>query len=570
MGWRDTLARFINPQGFGDARPEDPRRSIPYLPFPFASAGITLTMDEALRVSVVWACVDAITKGIASSEWQVFEKEDEDRKRSVDDPLEWLLNVRPNPEMTAIAWREAMLFSALTWGNGYTEIVRNRAGKIIELWPLRPDRMWPTRAPDDDGQGALEYWYFNWRGGWTVLRPDQVLHFRGPSLNGWMGENLIARSARAIALAAAQERFASAYFGNNAVLGTILKYPKTLSDAAHKRLKEDWEEKNATPDKSHKPFILEGGMELEILTVKANEAAVVDQRTFSIEEICRFYGVPPHKVQHLARATNNNIEHQGLEFTRDALAPWVKRLCQEVDAKCFPQRAPWRTSHIDTDWLSYGDMKSRWEAYTLARNTGVYSANDILRMERKNTLGPEGDVRIVPLNMTTLEGLEASVEKIKAETERAKLPPALPPAPGENVSGQPGQGPAAPPAKEAPPTPKKEGSKAMLSATLVLLFSGTLDRFGRKLENREKDLRRKASRTDAEVNAALVELREESTEDVLAEFKEGFNILRNIGIEVPEDDSNTQVLLAMDSVINKQQDPRGAALGVVSRYLKEE
>ena len=42
------------------------------------------------------------------------------------------------------------------------------------------------------------------------------------------------------------------------------------------------------------------------------KAQLVESRKFQVEEICRWFGVPPHKVQHLERSTFNNIEHLGI------------------------------------------------------------------------------------------------------------------------------------------------------------------------------------------------------------------------------------------------------------------
>jgi hypothetical protein len=444
----------------------------------------------------------------------------------------------------------------------------------MEIWPLLSSRMWPTRVPTEDGKGELQYWYFNWSGGWSILRPQDVLHFRGPTIDGLMGRNMVAQAARAIGSAMAQERFASSYFGNNATLGTILKYPKTLSEQAYNRLKADWEEKHSGPSNAHKPFILEGGMELQELTRNVQELQLVDSRVFSIEEICRFWGVPPHKVQHLARATFNTLEHLGIEFTRDALTPWVKRLCQEVDYKLFPQRAPWRNSNIDTDWLQHGDAKSRWEAHQIGRRIGVLSANDIRRKEKLNTLGETGEIRLVESNLTTIEGIEQQVEKLKADTARAKDPPPPPPQlPGEAPEvEEPGEeeGPLLDPlALEVGaylPGVKPVPAKESLRSAVELLVSGSLERYQRKLSNREKDLRRKASRSEVEIRNALAELRAESMEILVGEIAQVLSILASAGVTAPEDLQST-VLLTVDSMDNGRTSCDAAVQAVLTKLL---
>src|SRR6202022_5065905 len=194
--------------------------------------------------------------------------------------------------------------SALTWGNGYAEIVRNSRGDVAELWPLFPDRMIPRRR--DVAPYALFYEYLNQDGGRVELEPDRVFHLRGPGIAGLVGDNVVSRAAKAMSLAAAQERFASTYFGNNTVIGGALKHPKKLTPETHDRLKKDWEDKYKGPFKANRPIILEEGMEWLPFSNDAEKAQLIASRTFQIEEICRWYGVPPHKVQHLLRATFNN------------------------------------------------------------------------------------------------------------------------------------------------------------------------------------------------------------------------------------------------------------------------
>lgn len=552
---------------YGDTRPEDPRRTLHYLPLPVHAAGISLTMDEATQLSVTWACMDAITKGISSSRWNVYSEEAGNHELLPDDPNYWLLNVRPNPDMTAQAWKESMLYQAVSWGNSYSEIVRNRAGKPVQLWPLLSDRMVTTReVPEDGSTGELEYWYFQpYMGGWVKLRPSQVLHFRGPSINGLMGENMVARSAKSIAVAVAQERFVSAFFANGATLGTILKYPKTLSPDAHKRLKEDWEEKHQGPDKAHKPFILEGGMDIQVLGLDGEKLQLIDSRKFSVEEICRFFGVPLHKVQSIDRATFNNIEHLGLEFVRDSLKPWAKRFEQEVDFKLFPQKSPWRQTHFDMEWLTQGDAKSRWEAYQIGRRIGVLNANDILRKEGQNTIGPEGDIRLVEANMTTLEGIKALVDKTKAEAKNAKNPPPppVPPPAGGDEEDAGGEGESKPPPPKEEPAKPQTNPRQLVQEAVVALWASVFERYQRKLHNRETDLRRKRSRSETEVNAALAELRIEAREGFWDEFKEGFDILGKLG-PLPKEEKLRALVIRAADVVDSGKDPTDAAMLLLS------
>lgn len=354
-------------------------------------SGINVTPETALQVSAVWACIDVIAKALAASDWNVFKVlPNGDRDLLADDPLHYILNTRPNPDMTAFSARYAILACALSWGNGYAEIVRDMANRVVELWPIFPDRVYPYREG-----GVLWYRVTNDDGTFVTLAASDVLHVRGRGLSGYFGDNMIEKAAKAIALAIAQERFAEAYFGNGTQLGGLLECPGELDDVSFKRLKEQWESRHRGPGRAFSVAFVSAGMKWHPVDIEAEKAQLTEARSQQVEEICRWFGVPPHKIQHLVRATFNNIEHLGIEFYRDALCPWQRELQQEADYKLFSIRGPRRFTVINLAWTTQGDFKSRADGYRIMREIGVYSANDILRKEGENTIGPEGDIRYV-------------------------------------------------------------------------------------------------------------------------------------------------------------------------------
>lgn len=557
----------------------DPRQAIYLIPMPQSIAGIRLTDQEAMCLSVVWACIDAIVKAVVCSDWKVYAVQRvvrsgrTERIEQPDDPIYWLLNKRPNEEATAIAWKEAMYYSAVGTGNGYSEIVRNGAGKVTALHWIETNRVTPRREVLEDGrQGGIVYDVWQYAGGWITLGPSDIFHLRGPSLDSLTGDHMIARAAHAIANAVAAERFRGSYFNNNTVMGTILKHPRTLSDTAHKRLVKDYEEKHKGPNKAHKPLILEGGM--DIVTNIGNDpqkSQMIETSQFSVEDICRFFGVPPHKVQHLLRATYNNIEHLGIEFTRDAVTPWTKRGEQEADFKLFPQKAPWRETKMDTAWLMFGDAKSQAEAYQIYRRTGVYSVNDILQKRGENTIGPEGDVRMVENNMMSLEALGETTRKMAAEADKAEKD-ATAPTPPPQIPGKPPDAalpevvvavadaePAEAPAVVADP-------RQALRDAVQTMIVGSLERYGRRLTNRATDLHRNGKHDEVAIAAHMAEERASLRPRLVEDCAEALQIAARAQVGITLSDLEQTVVNAADFVDNGGAAAL-AAESIVRRYL---
>ncbi len=377
-------------------RPEDPQSRGRGDILSVTVAGVRVSPEVAFGVSVFWACVDVIASAMASSDWNVYEGARGTDKNTAlpTDGLNYVLNTRFNPEMTAQSGKRAMGIAAAGYGNGYAEIEYDRAGRIIALWPISPDRV---EARRDIETGRFFYRITQDYGNATVdMEPDLIFHIRGSGLLGNVGDSVTVRAATTIGEAVALQQFSAAYFGNNAQLGTVFNYKSgAVDDTKYKRLKEQLEQRHKGSRKAFTTAILDGGeWDVKNMGTTADDAQLIPAKQQIIEDMCRYFHMPPHKIQHMLRMTNNNIEHQGLEFSRDTLRPWKKEVEQEADYKLVPMRAR-KFIEIDLDWAEQGDYKSRAEAFAIYRAQGVFSANQILRKLGENTIGPEGDIRLV-------------------------------------------------------------------------------------------------------------------------------------------------------------------------------
>ena len=431
--------------------PNDPDREIRFLSTANL-AGVRVNQDTALQVSAIWACVVVISNALAASDWNVLAKTSPTvRTRLDNDRIQYLLNVRPNEEMTAKQMKQAWLISAVLAGNGYLEIARDRANRPAALWPISWDRVDPKRDPD----GTLWWRVPNDDSTEVRIEHRNMLHLAGPGVTGLLGDAVIARGAATFALAIAAESFASAYFGNGTTPGILLEPAGVgaMDDTTYNRLKQQFEGRHRGPGRSFRFGVLEGGMKIHQLKITAQEAQMTEGRKHQIEEICRWFGVPPHKVAHLVHSTLSNIEHLGMEFARDTLRPWARGIQEEATYKLFGERETAKYVHIDLDWASQGDFQSRTVAYRNMREMGAYSVNDILIAEGKNTIGPAGDIRVVTSASIRLEDVGKNYDTSNSEPKR-----------------------------EPPPSPDTDDEDDSVSAKwLVQIF----DRCARRVANRE-------------------------------------------------------------------------------------
>lgn len=387
----------------------------------FIRGGRIIDEQTAFEVSVVWACVDIQARAIAASDWYLFRRTGRKRSEELfDDPLTYILNTRPNAEMSAVSFRRALAIAMLSWGQGYAEIYRDASNRIVGFYPIHPARVRPFRT----NSGVIAYEVQNYYGASSIIAAENMVHVKGPSIVGLMGVNKIGLAAATIALTIATNEFSSSYFQNGGRPGGVLEFPSRLDDEHFNQLKQRWASRHEGPEKAFKTAILDGGLKYMPLPNDASKGQTIESRQFQIEDICRFWGVPPHKVQHLIKATESNAEQLGRGFVTDCLRPIAREFQQEFDFKCLRQRVGMVYTRIDLDWVMEGSFKERMEGFQMARNSGILNANEIREEMNYDDMGPDGDKYIVQGAMIGLKDVGLPYRD-KAAAKAA-------PAPGES------------------------------------------------------------------------------------------------------------------------------------------
>lgn len=361
-------------------------------------AGVEVSPESGYRVPAAWACINVIAQTIASLPLRTYRRlENDNREEDKSSPLYKLLHDKPNEWQTSYEWRLMMMAMVLTYGNAYSQIVY-RAGRPVALVPFPAGHVTPFWSPT----GERAYYTSKRDGDFQVLLKDEVLHFMGvPNYDGLYGLSPIESCANAMGITIASEKFGARFFANGSKLSGIITHPEVLSDKARENLRKSWEARYQGVENSHNTAVLEEGVSFTPLTIPPDQAQFLETRKFQRSEIASIYRVPPHMIGDLERSTNNNIEHQSLEFIKYTMRPWFVSWEQQLETKLLsPRQQNEMFIEFDADAMLRGDMQSRYEAYATARNWGWMSTNDIRRAENMNSLDEEqGDVYLQPLNM---------------------------------------------------------------------------------------------------------------------------------------------------------------------------
>ena len=360
----------------------------------------TVTTGSAMQIATVFTCVRILAESVMMLPLEIRQRTaDGGSRRATEHPAFPLLHDLSNSEMTAAEVRQTAMGHLAQWGNAYLQKIPDNAGRWMQLWPLRPDRMTVNRGPD----GELIYQYRNSSERNLVFKSWEIMHVRGLSPDGLIGYSPIGVARRTFDTQARMDQYQDAFYANGARPGMLLKHPGKLSDKAYARLLASWEERHQGAVNANRLAILEEGMAAEDVGIPQNDAQFLESKKFSRAEICALFRVPAHMANDMESATFASLEQTSLEFVLYTLTPWLV-LWEQAIARDLLTAAERRTYYAKhkLQGLLRGDNASRSAFYSTGLQWGYFSINDVRGFEDINPV-EGGDTYFVPLNMVPLE-----------------------------------------------------------------------------------------------------------------------------------------------------------------------
>ena len=365
-------------------------------------AGVPVDAEAAQKLSTVWRCVRLLSETVAGLPLIMFENiaNGEERRRATNHPLYAVLHDQPNAHQSAFEFWELMLGYVLLRGNAYAIIQPGPRGPVDQLIPVHPDRVKVERLES----GRLRYLVRQGNG--IADKPyndEDIFHLRGPSADGVTGMSIIDYAQESFGMGLAGEKYGARFFRNDSKPSGILSTDKKLSPGAKERLASDWKAMHGGTNQ-HQVAVLEEGLNWQAVSITPEEAQFLQTREFQAEDVCRWFGVPPHMVGLTSKATSwgSGIEQMSIGFVTYTLMPWLVRIQQAIsrDLIIAPQRY---FAEFVVAGLLRGDTLARYQAYQTGINTGFMTRNEARRLENMNPL-PGLDEPLQPLNMGTAGG----------------------------------------------------------------------------------------------------------------------------------------------------------------------
>jgi len=353
--------------------------------------------DKALTLTSVWNAIRLLSESVSSLPITVYRKENNgDKVEDVNNRIYNLIKFKPNNFQNKITFFEYVMYSVLTDGNAYVQIVRDNSANPVQLIPINPDYV---------NIFIKENELFYQMDGGSVLDSADVLHIKLITDDGIEGLSPIDQCAKAINWNLSIEEFGSTFFKNGAKPSSVLSTDRALSETAIERLKNSFNSSYAKLKSSNSTIILEEGLTFKPISISPEQAQFLASRQFGIEEIARIFNIPPHMLKDLSKSSFNNIEMQSQEYVTYTLMPYLTRIEQEMNLKLFRTNELGKTFvEFNVNGLLRGDVKTRNEAYKTAIQNGYMSINEVRQKENLNSI-EGGDKHFIQMNMTTIENI---------------------------------------------------------------------------------------------------------------------------------------------------------------------
>jgi hypothetical protein len=238
------------------------------------------------------------------------------------------------------------------------------------------------------------------------------------SSDGIKGCSPIQYARDSIGLSKSRQAMMSGLYKGGGFIKYFLKTTKRLGPEGRKNFRESWRDIHATqPGAPYSPPILEDDVDLKTLGMSNDDLQTIEAERISAIEICQFFGVPPHLVFLLDRATFSNIEHQGIEYKSLHLQPWAVRFEQAIESHFYPTD-PFYVEFL-MDALLRGDTQSRYEAYSKALGGRAFmTINEARRKEGWEPIEGEDEIPPPP-NASLSEGGDDETPRSDSEREAA-------------------------------------------------------------------------------------------------------------------------------------------------------
>jgi HK97 family phage portal protein len=360
-----------------------------------AGYGALMSVDFA-------ACVQTKARSMASLPFVVVQERRDGRRNLDSHPLAPLLNGMANEEMTVSALMDWTVLRRDTFGNAYWFVEWSK-GKPVAIWPITGQvthdfdmskpagyRTTYTVSPGDEHVPAGTYF------------SNEVVNIHTHvTKDGIKGVSLARIAAEQIGLSVDLERFYRSMLHNgNHQLGHVEVPEGRMSPDDLNALRNAVDAKAGIVEAGHAPIFGYGAKWVNDQQTM-QDASVIEQQKWVLQQVCRACNVPPWKVYDGESATYNGGQQMRIDYVTDTIVPDVRQIemaLQPVLDACYQSGC---RAKFKINGLMRGDDSSRTQYYRELAYLGALTREDVRDLEDLEPVEGIGKP-LFPLNYGTV------------------------------------------------------------------------------------------------------------------------------------------------------------------------
>ena len=300
--------------------------------------------------------------------------------------LDYVLHSRMNDAMSPAMGKKIMMSQAFWHGIGAAYIERDHLGRVKELIPLQTAG-YQYMKDRETGQS----WY-----AFTVddmvrkFQPGELLLCFFETYDGKHGRGILDIAKDTVATDRAAQKYLRKFYAGGGALSGILEIDTDATPATREKVRKAFQSYASDMDTVFKMAVIDKGMKYTPIGISQSDAQFIESRSFSVEEIARFTGIPEFMLQSGKQSYNSN-EQQQLVFVTNALVPHVTMWEQEWAYKLYTDSELRDGCYMrfNVSALMRGDDATRSKFYQTMVYSGIYNLDECRALEEMNPM-PDG------------------------------------------------------------------------------------------------------------------------------------------------------------------------------------
>ena len=330
-----------------------------------------------------------------------------------------LLSLRPNPYMSSADFFKLVEFNVLHKGNSVNVINWDtRTGDIISIVPLEPNNIEyifdNINLFSKTSKNRMYYKYKDPNGNKEyLLRSEDVLHFKGFSTNGFIGEPVLNYLMDAVEVGQSAQIFTKKHFQEGLMSRLVLQYTGDIKMENRRILQKQFQELNGGVSNAGKIIPMPLGFNLSTIDAKLTDSQFLDLKKLSAMQISAALGIKPHMLNDLEKSSYASIDALNEQFYKDTLLGTITDKEMELNYKLLSEeqrRKPmfWK---FNVDVILRPDQYKRAEIYAKGVQGGwMMPAEARAKEDYPFVAGSDrlyGNGNLLPLEMAGIQWLGA-------------------------------------------------------------------------------------------------------------------------------------------------------------------